>query len=78
MVPAFVGVQCLGILVEVEGAKFGRRVAALLPSLLVILESHEAENTDEVVDDGDHEDSSIPGWQVSCGIGFHGGLGSGF
>ncbi|KAL4860053.1 Small subunit processome component 20 [Chlorella vulgaris] len=61
--------QALGILAEVEGAGFGRRVASLLPLLADLLESRagldEAAAEAAAASGGEVEDllASAPGWQ---------------
>ncbi len=59
--------QALGILVQVEGAKYGRRIPAVLPLLVSSLQkgvqSMEEEQELSQQDAEDESSGRLPGWQ---------------
>ena len=58
-------VQALGILVQLEGPKFGRRVASVLPLVAACLHNGvcSMEQDQDVTDAGEQAESAVTGWQ---------------
>ena len=57
--------QALGILVQVEGNKFGRRVASVTPLIAACLRKgvRSLEQDQDVTDAGEQVESEATGWQ---------------